>query len=592
MPYGFEVFLGIKEYGTADFLDNALMGRTGSPGSPQRQDNSFEEIHPGAHAFDGSYTSLFIKWRGVELSVQSAVSGENLYLYIEPESIPLKMPLLIAGTGVLWNSNVVLKKEEKVLSADMDGKKVIVRSTAEEVSEKNVPCRTPYLSLPLNSPLAVYTGKELPLNEIKKIISRKKSEYEKEKESFGNESESFEIIRISQSWNMIYDPGRNYIISTVSRIWNVDWGGWVQHCWDTFFSGYMASLGSRETAYSNIISMLKNAVPEGFVPNCAAASGFKTLDRSQPPVGSFCVKEVYRKFREIDFIDSTFNSLYIWNTWFFENRRTPDGYMCWGSEKYEPVVGSYWEKAGPGDIYGAAMESGMDNSPLYDNVPLNPENGCMELADAGLMSLYIWDTLELMKLARLSGKENEYIELEQRAEIIFTALELLWDEESGIYLNKRIDTGEFSKRISPVNMYPLLTGKISRERAERIINEHFYNPEEFFGEWILPGISRNDPAYPEQDYWRGRIWPPHNFLVYIGLRNYSLKKEQRILAEKSRKLVYKEWFEKGHIHENYSAETGDGCGVDNSDPFLNWGALLAMIPLIEYGYIEAPENTL
>ncbi len=46
-----------------------------------------------------------------------------------------------------------------------------------------------------------------------------------------------------------------------------------------------------------------------------------------------------------------------------------------------------------------------------------------------------------------------------------------------------------------------------------------------------------------------------------------------------------EWDEKRHVHENYSAITGEGCDVVNSDRFYHWGALLALIALIEEGHM-------
>ena len=113
--------------------------------------------------------------------------------------------------------------------------------------------------------------------------------------------------------------------------------------------------------------------------------------------------------------------------------------------------------------------------------------------------------------------------------------------------------------------------------------EHFYNPDEFWGEWIMPSISRNDPAYPDQSYWRGRIWAPMNFLVYLGLRLRSAHRRSADLAEKSRRLLLKEWREKGHVHENYSADTGEGCDAHNSDAFYHWGGLLGLIAFIESG---------
>jgi len=119
-----------------------------------------------------------------------------------------------------------------------------------------------------------------------------------------------------------------------------------------------------------------------------------------------------------------------------------------------------------------------------------------------------------------------------------------------------------------------------------MLTEHLRNPDEFWGEWVLPSIARNDPAYPDQTYWRGRIWAPMNFLVYLGLRNYpglpEAEQARRDLAERSAALLLKEWREHGHVHENYSSDTGEGCDKSNSDRFYHWGALLGLIALKEH----------
>jgi glycogen debranching enzyme len=123
-----------------------------------------------------------------------------------------------------------------------------------------------------------------------------------------------------------------------------------------------------------------------------------------------------------------------------------------------------------------------------------------------------------------------------------------------------------------------------------MIAEHFHNSDEFWGEWIMPSIARNDPAYPDQDYWRGRIWGPMNLLVYLALRNYDLPQARADLAEKSKQLLLKEWLERGHVHENYNGDTGEGCDMPNSDAFYHWGGLLGMPALVEAGYLEGPEK--
>jgi hypothetical protein len=118
-----------------------------------------------------------------------------------------------------------------------------------------------------------------------------------------------------------------------------------------------------------------------------------------------------------------------------------------------------------------------------------------------------------------------------------------------------------------------------------MVNEHLLNPREFWGDWVIPAIAREDPAYKDQDYWRGRIWGPMNYLVYLGLDQYrsqtGLASARHQLAQKSFALFSKEWTEKGHVHENYNATLGTGDDVVNSDRFYHWGALLGYLQYLE-----------
>ena len=164
-------------------------------------------------------------------------------------------------------------------------------------------------------------------------------------------------------------------------------------------------------------------------------------------------------------------------------------------------------------------------------------------------------------------------------------LEGLWDEENGFYYNRRTDTGEFSRRVSPTNFYALFSKRVSPARQRRIADEHYYNGDEFYGEYMLPAIARNDPAYPEQNYWRGRVWAPLNFLVYLALLNTGLDDVRKDLAEKGRAVFMKEWTELHHVHENYNSITGEGCDARNSDKFYHWGALLPLVAIAEDGFI-------
>jgi glycogen debranching enzyme len=113
---------------------------------------------------------------------------------------------------------------------------------------------------------------------------------------------------------------------------------------------------------------------------------------------------------------------------------------------------------------------------------------------------------------------------------------------------------------------------------------------------VLPAAPRNDPAYREQDYWRGRIWGPLHWLVYLGMRNYALPEARRDLAGNGNALLLKTFRSTGMVHENYNAVTGNGIDANDplnrSDSFYHWGGLLGLPALYEAGVLGPPKATL
>src|SRR5579863_4910589 len=220
---------------------------------------------------------------------------------------------------------------------------------------------------------------------------------------------------------------------------------------------------------------------------------------------------------------------------------------------------------------------------MYDGTFYNPQSHLLEYADGGMTSLYIADCDALAEIAGVLNKTAEAKELRERAERYRAKLATLWDEKTGIFLNKDLHTGQLNTRLSPTNFYPLLAKVATPEQAKTMIEKHLMNPAEFWGEYVIPSIARDDPAFKDQNYWRGRIWGPMNYLVYLGLLNYDDAGPRKQFAQKSYALFLKEWREKGHVHENYNAITGTGDDVTSSDRFYHWGALL--------GYVEYLEQT-
>jgi hypothetical protein len=548
-------------------------------------------LHPGPHTFDGTYTDIAVEWKGLRLRVQSAAEGNKNVILISPlEGCSKQGKIAVRPQGVWFrvNRTEVSQNTFKISPFGEDFSfKSVVKGEITETNDKDKE-----IILTTGEPVAICIDCEMEVAEAKDFIQSHADAFvDVNKKNYGQCYEVYNAMQNVLAWDNIYDPTINKVITPVSRIWNVGWssnptlGGFVLFCWDTYFASMMLSTGSKELAYANAVEITDAITEQGFVPNFYAVNNYKSRDRSQPPVGSMAVWMIYEKYREKWFLELLYDKLLSWNRWWDENRQT-DGLLCWGSSPFEKVTYRWWETDGVNATEGGALESGLDNSHMYDNVPFDTLKHQQKLNDVGLTSLYIMDCELLAKIAYELGKKKDARELKTRADAYSKNMNKTWDQQNGFYYNRHTDTGELNRRISPTNFYPLLANIPSQEQAQRMINEHLFNPEEFWGEWVIPATPRNDPAYKDNTYWRGRIWAPLNFLVYMGLRNYNLPEARKELSEKSKNLLLKGWLANGYVFENYSAESGTGDDVQNSDKFYHWGALLGFITLIEEGYYK------
>ena len=565
LPQYFTVNLELYDSRSDGILQDALIGRRGK---------DVEKVTPGPHSYNGSYTELTVDWKNIEVNVKTTAEGKDLAIIITPLKGKESDKLLI-NPKILWDKNGKVEIMKNCLSFSSDSITTKLYLIAKEYSTNDS-----MIICPLHEKIILSTYFDKSAIEIESKVNTAGRKLAETKKGYGADSSLYDAMQSVLAWDVIYEPTQKIVISPVSRIWNCGWwNGWVLFDWDTYFASYMYSLDNKALSYANAIAVTKNITSAGFVPNCSAGVG-KSEDHSQPPVGSYIVWKIYERYKEKWFLKEVFDELLSWNRWWV-NKRDVDGYLCWGSDL------DYAEKM-PKSLskqintkQAAMWESGLDNSPMYDEAIYDSVKHKLLLADVGLMSMYVLDCQYLSKIAKELGTDDISDELHKRAEKYSKKLASLYDEKSGIYLNKNLVTGKLSHRLSPTLFYPLLAGVASQKQAERMMKEHFYNPDEFWGEWIMPSIARNDSGFKDNDYWRGRIWAPMNFLVYCGLKNYNLPDARKDLVDKSEKLLLKSWLSEHHIYENYNSVNGIGDDVESSDKFYHWGALLAFMKLLE-----------
>jgi len=558
------------------------------PGNPEYVKNFFkaadilkrpEKIIPGLRSDDGSYTSITVTYKGETINIQTAAENDDQYILISP--VNSKENYLVIEAGLLWNRKGLTGRQGNTLVGKFDQKNITVYATANPVQDAYSVTTAPHLTFKSIEVLGICTGKQRTLTQIESVIEKHRQKAQRRIDSYGELSESFKAMQTILAWNSVFDTPNNRVITPVSRSWSNGWGGFVLFDWDTYFAGYMLSLFNKDLAYANVIEITKAITPEGFIPNYQSPYGNTSWDRSQPPIGSTIILNIYKKYKERWLLEEVYNELLSWNRW-WPRHRDREGYLCWGSNPVEDTLKTIEHH----NLQAAAFESGLDNSPMYDSVPFNKEKNTMDLADVGLMSMYIMDCHSLSEIAGILGRKNDVGEFDKRAAQYTGRLQTLWDESTGIFLNRRIDTDIKSYRLSPTNFYPMLAKACTQQQAERMISEHYFNPGEFYGEYVLPSIARNDPAFGDNDYWRGRIWGPMNFLVYMGMQNYKLPEARADLIAKSKALLMKNWKADGGVYENYNSVTGMGGDVNSADAFYHWGALLTFMEFLEKGYMS------
>jgi hypothetical protein len=417
--------------------------------------------------------------------------------------------------------------------------------------------------------------------EIDVVLGENAARYERSRPHIqGLFSGSPEAIGNSMFWNALYVPSIDLEFPSISRRWAMRFGGWVVGEWDCFLGSLLTSVEDTAQTSASTRAILLSQSLNGVVPNIDSGSG-TTPDRSQPPVGSYIVWKNYEHNQDRAILEWAYPHLKQWHEWWFRNRGdgqpwrdgNRDGLLEWGSDK-----GSTLSHSGRGFLQAAKWESGMDDSPMYDEDTYNSATYTMELDDVGLNSLYALDSECLARIAKILRQEDDSRRFTADYERIKAVIQQkLWNEEDGIYENRYWD-GRFSKRLSPTNFYPMLAGVATPKQAERMVKEHLLNPNEFWGEYVIPTISRSDTAFQDQFYWRGAIWGPTNYLVYEGLNRYGQDDIALQFAEKSYNLFMDDWHAHQHTNEQYYAWGGSAGG----DKHYTWGALLCLIPMEQY----------
>ncbi|MBN1483216.1 MAG: hypothetical protein JXA37_00715, partial [Chloroflexia bacterium] len=278
--------------------------------------------------------------------------------------------------------------------------------------------------------------------------------------------------------NLISPQGQvAYEAMTPSKVHYV--GLWL---WDSAMHALAYRHVDPELARNQIRTMLACQLADGMLPDAVYDEGVVSeighpfrSEVTKPPILAWAALKLHDTDPDPDFLEEIYVPLVRWNAWWFSmNDDDVDGLAQ----------------------YNHPYSSGLDDSPLWDyGMPVeSPDLNtylCVQMGSLALMA------------ERLGMAAEGAMWRRRAAAIVRRMIADFWDPQAGLF--RALHQEQPLPVVTPFNLYPLWTGQLPDDIRGALI-EHLTNPDEFWGEYALPSVARNDPHYAPETMWRGPVW--------------------------------------------------------------------------------------
>ena len=299
--------------------------------------------------------------------------------------------------------------------------------------------------------------------------------------------------------------------------------------WDSAMHALAFRHVDPELARNQIRAILECQLDDGMLPDAVYDDGIVSeishpiyAEVTKPPILAWAGLKLHETAPDLDFLEEIYVPLVRWNAWWFSmNDDDVDGLVQ----------------------YNHPYSSGLDDSPLWDyGMPVeSPDLNtylCIQMGSLAMMAEFL-------------GMDAEANMWRRRAKaIVNRMIQDFWDAESGIFRATHNDQN--IPVITPFNLYPLWTGQLPDDIRYRLI-EHLTNPEEFWGENMLPSVARNDPHYEPDKMWRGPVWVNINYFFIEALRQVGEDSLADELTQTTLELIMRHQ----GIYEYYHSQSGE-----------------------------------
>lgn len=232
---------------------------------------------------------------------------------------------------------------------------------------------------------------------------------------------------------------------------------------------------------------------------------------------------------------------------------------------------------------GMFLGSGLDDYPRFDDdqisiAHLDIHNWMIFLADGmSRISGAIGKAHHAAHYAKLKAEMVEQMdEFLDRNEHIYSDMCLSYQWQGQYY--KR----QYSGHVGYIQFFPIISGALASGSKEFAATMALLqSPDTVFSRYGIRSLSKADELYAtDENYWRGNIWVPINYMILRGLKLHYAQGDQaaaQLYQEIRAHLyqnVYVNWAKTGYLFENYNPENGQG---ERGHPFNGWTSAVVLL---------------
>lgn len=356
-----------------------------------------------------------------------------------------------------------------------------------------------------------------------------------------------------------------------------------QWLWDSCFHAIILARLEPEAAKEELRSLMVKQLPNGMVPHMIywepgplhnfewGIPGVSAI--TQPPMIAYALWEIHKQSEDLTFIKELYPKVLSFYRYLINDRDPRDHHLA-------GIINP--------------DESGEDNSPRFDEplkVPIDISvddhfKRRLELVDATracnfvadiCMNRHFWVKdvpfnailLENLRclghLASLVGDADGEHFCTEHAALVAEAMRYYMLDDGICYSVYGPDEYKMIKMDTWAHFAPLFADVYTKEEAASLMDRFFSDEETLKAPYGIRTVSKREPSYRPDGFWRGPVWMATNWFAFRGFMRYGYAEEARWIRERSIALL-----ELSGFREQFNPETGEGYGAHD----FTWSTLV------------------